>query len=91
MLIVADAVVDSPTCEGPTCEELPFDSRRIDYLPTQQEITEACAIIRKSWTLSERRRRFVGDEPPEEPFLRWRPPVIDTSYLRAVRCADIAM
>ncbi len=86
MLIVADAVADSPSCE-----ELPFDSRRIDYLPTQQEIAEACAIIRKSWTLSERRRRFVGDEPPEEPFLRWRPPVIDTSYLRAAHCGEIAV
>ena len=58
------------------------DLRRIDYLPSPEEITNACASIRASWSLSEKRRRFVGELMPEEPLASWRPPVIDTSHFR---------
>lgn len=59
------------------------DCRRIDYLPTPREIADACAAIRSTWTPSEKRRRFVGDEAPDEIALAWWPPVIDTSHFRA--------
>lgn len=58
------------------------DLRRIDYLPSPGEIADACASIRSEWTLSEKRRRFVGDQMPDEPDDAWRPPVIDTSHFR---------
>ncbi|MEN0111716.1 MAG: hypothetical protein AAF805_13440 [Planctomycetota bacterium] len=58
------------------------DVRRIDYLPTPAEIADACASIRNGWTISEKRRRFVGDLMPDEPDTAWRPPVIDTSHFR---------
>ena len=58
------------------------DLRRIDYVPTPSEIAEACASIRSSWSLSEKRRRYVGDQMPDEPEMVWRPPVIDTSHFR---------
>lgn len=58
------------------------DLRRIDYLPTPVEIAEACAEIRAGWTMSEKRRRFVGDQTPDEVDTLWRPPTVDTSHLR---------
>lgn len=58
------------------------DVRRIDYLPTPVEIAQACASIRATWTLSEKRRRFVGETMPDEPEKMWSPPVIDTSHFR---------
>ena len=58
------------------------DLRRIDYLPSPAEIADACASIRSAWTLSEKRRRFVGDLMPDEPDSVWSPPVIDTSHFR---------
>jgi hypothetical protein len=58
------------------------DLRRIDYLPSPTEIADACASIRQAWTLSEKRRRFVGDLMPDEPDSVWSPPVIDTSHFR---------
>lgn len=58
------------------------DLRRIDYLPSPDEIATACAAIRSAWTLSEKRRRFVGDLMPDEPDAAWRPPVIDTTHFR---------
>ncbi len=58
------------------------DLRRIDYLPTPEEIAQACASIRSAWTLSEKRRRFVGELMPDEPEMFWRPPVIDTTHFR---------
>ncbi|MGL4512520.1 MAG: hypothetical protein ACRCT8_05465 [Lacipirellulaceae bacterium] len=58
------------------------DLRRIDYLPTPTEIANACASIRSSWTLSEKRRRFVGELIGEGPDPLWRPPVIDTTHFR---------
>lgn len=58
------------------------DLRRIDYLPSPDEIAAACASIRSDWTLSEKRRRFVGELMPDEPESVWRPPVIDTSHFR---------
>ena len=61
------------------------DLRRIDYLPSPEEITNACASIRASWSLSEKRRRFVGELMPEEPLASWRPPVIDTSHFRVTQ------
>ena len=60
------------------------DLRRIDYLPSPDEIADACASIRQAWTLSEKRRRFVGDFMPDEPDSGWRPPVIDTTHFRMV-------
>jgi hypothetical protein len=60
------------------------DLRRIDYLPSPDEIADACASIRQAWTLSEKRRRFVGDLMPDEPDSAWRPPVIDTSHFRMI-------
>lgn len=58
------------------------DLRRIDFLPSPDEIANACATIRSAWTLSEKRRRYVGDLMPDEPESVWRPPVIDTSHFR---------
>lgn len=58
------------------------DLRRIDYLPSPTEIADACASIRSAWSLSEKRRRFVGDQMPDEPDYAWSPPVIDTSHFR---------
>ena len=64
--------------DGPVTDDL----RRIDYLPSPDEIAEACASIRSEWTLSEKRRRFVGELMPDEPDSVWRPPVIDTTHFR---------
>jgi hypothetical protein len=58
------------------------DLRRIDYLPSPGEIASACATIRSTWSLSEKRRRFVGELIGEGPDPVWRPPVIDTSHFR---------
>ncbi len=55
------------------------DMSRVGYLPTPEDIAMACATIRSEWTLSEKRRRFVGELMPDEPESVWRPPVIDTS------------
>ena len=73
------ATIETPVNEDPFAGE---DLRRIDYLPTPEEITQACASIRSSWTLSEKRRRFVGELMPDEPESVWRPPVIDTTHFR---------
>lgn len=59
-----------------------LDSTRIDYLPRPHEIRAACAIIRQTWTTSERRRRYVGPDVPDEISLPWHPPTIDTSCFR---------
>ncbi len=59
------------------------DIRRIDYIPTPAEIAGVCAEIRAGWTKSEKRRRFVGELPPEAfDDSVWAPPVIDTSHFR---------
>lgn len=59
------------------------DLRRIDYLPTPAEIAGVCAEIRSGWTLSEKKRRFVGELPAEaHEETCWAPPVIDTSQFR---------
>ncbi|MEQ8849043.1 hypothetical protein [Botrimarina sp.] len=60
------------------------DMRRIDYLPSPAEIAQACASIRSAWTRSEKRRRFVGDQLPDEQDSVWSPPVIDTSHFRVL-------
>ncbi len=65
------------------------DIRRIDYLPSPNDIAEACASIRSAWTLSEKRRRFVGEQMPDEPDTVWRPPVIDTSQFRMATAGRI--
>ncbi len=59
-----------------------LDSTRIDYLPSPCEIDAACASIRGTWTLNERRRRFVGPHLPDELPMPWQPPTIDTSSFR---------
>ncbi len=59
-----------------------LDSTRIDYLPSPNEIDEACALIRETWTQNERRRRFVGPDLPDELPIPWQPPTIDTSSFR---------
>lgn len=59
-----------------------LDSLRIDYLPSPGEIDQACASIRETWTMNERRRRFVGPELPDELPRTWQPPTIDTSSFR---------
>lgn len=61
----------------------PDDQRRIDYLPTPDEIRDACLSIRQGWTRSEKRRRFVGDDLPDDEERAWQPPLVDTSYFRA--------
>lgn len=68
------------------------DLRRIDYLPSPDDIADACASIKSSWTLSEKRRRYVGELMPDEPESVWRPPVIDTSQfqMNALRGVDNA-
>lgn len=58
------------------------DLRRIDYLPSPTEIAEACASIRGAWTRSEKRRRYVGTEMPDDMQAAWQPPVIDTTQFR---------
>lgn len=58
------------------------DLSRVGYLPTPEDIASACASIRSEWTLSEKRRRYVGDFMPDEPESVWRPPVIDTTHFR---------
>ncbi|MEM9186218.1 MAG: hypothetical protein AAGB00_06940 [Planctomycetota bacterium] len=59
------------------------DLRRIDYLPSPDEIVGVCAAIRSQWTKSEKRRRFVGELPAEAiDDTAWAPPVIDTSHFR---------
>lgn len=60
------------------------DTRRIDYLPSPDEIANACAAIRSAWTRSEKRRRFVGEQAPDDADSAWEPPVIDTSYFRVL-------
>ncbi|QDU59158.1 hypothetical protein [Aeoliella mucimassa] len=59
-----------------------LDSTRIDYLPSPHDIHAACEQIRENWTLSERRRRFVGPQLPEELPQPWQPPMVDTSGFR---------
>lgn len=56
---------------------------RIEHIPTCREIAEACAAIRSRWTPCEKRRRFVGAVVPDDDSLPWRPPVIDTLWLRS--------
>lgn len=73
------ATIEAPAKEDPFAGE---DLRRIDYLPTPEEIANACASIRSSWTLSEKRRRYVGDMMPDEPESVWCPPMIDTTHFR---------
>lgn len=59
------------------------ESRRVDYLPTRDEIARVCSEIKSGWTLHERRRRFVGEYQPEEgEALTWMPPVVDTAFFR---------
>lgn len=58
------------------------DLRRIDYLPSPSDIAEACQSIRDSWSISEKRRRFVGELPFDEEETLWRPPVVDTTHFR---------
>lgn len=59
------------------------DLRRIEYLPTPEEIAGLCAEIRSGWSRSEKRRRFVGELPAEAlGEIGWAPPVIDTSHFR---------
>lgn len=77
---LVDAALEDPYASGDNLGG--DDIRRIDYLPTPLEIAEACASIRSGWTLSEKRRRFVGEWMPDEVELGWRPPVIDTSHFR---------
>lgn len=48
------------------------------YLPTPNQITEACLMIRESWSAAEKRRRLVGYSQ-ELVDNRWQPPRIDTS------------
>ncbi|MCA9240782.1 MAG: hypothetical protein KDA37_11305 [Planctomycetales bacterium] len=77
----------------PVCQEISFGASamwidefidpRIEHVPTIAEIAEACAAIRSRWTPCEKRRRFVGAAPPDDDSCPWRPPVIDTSSLRA--------
>ncbi len=76
----------------PSDELIHLDSR-IDYVPTPFEIAQACEHIRGQWSLSERRRRFVGDQLPDEPFPAWHPPTVDTSLFRMStfrRTSDLA-
>ncbi|TWT96628.1 hypothetical protein Pla108_23970 [Botrimarina colliarenosi] len=70
-------------------EPITDDVRRIDYLPSPDEIADACASIRNQWTLSEKRRRYVGELMPDEPDSAWRPPVIDTSHFRLVSARGV--
>lgn len=46
------------------------------YLPTSNQITEACLRIRQTWSTAEKRRRLVGysDGRVEN---RWHPPQIN--------------
>mgnify|MGYP007073231353 CR=1 FL=1 len=54
-----------------------------EYIPTPLEISQACAAIRSHWSPRERQRRFVGRLIAHDYRLDWKPPVIDTSSLRA--------
>lgn len=59
--------------------ETNLDSRRIEYLPSPEDIVRECAVIRDGWTRNERRRRFLGSQLPDDLPAAWHPPVIDTS------------
>ena len=84
----ADALGENPYPSDATLAG--DDLRRIDYIPTPREIAKACASIRSRWTLSEKRRRYVGEVMPDEPETGWSPPVIDTSHFRvATGRADV--
>ncbi len=48
------------------------------YLPTPNQITEACSMIRETWSPAERRRRLVGYST-EMVESCWLPPRIDTT------------
>lgn len=48
------------------------------YLPTPNQITEACLTIRENWSQAEKQRRLVGYSQ-EVLECRWSPPRIDTS------------
>ena len=48
------------------------------YLPTPQQIADACLFIREQWSPAERQRRLVGQSYEPE-VLRWSPPRIDTT------------
>lgn len=86
MLVLDDALLDV------SFRDSSDDLRRIDYMPTPLEIAEACAAIRAQWTRTEKRRRFVGDDVPDDSEPAWRPPVIDTSCFRHVgRTGDAAV
>lgn len=63
---------------GPCADDL----RRIDYLPSPDDIASACESIRSAWSRNEQRRRFVGELVPDEQETAWSPPVIDTSQFR---------
>ena len=52
------------------------------YLPTPHQITEACLLIRESWSAAEKRRRLVGFSH-EMINRQWMPPRIDTSMCTA--------
>lgn len=76
-------MVATPRADAPRADERDFtgdDVRRIDYLPTPGDIAEACQNIRESWTLSEKRRRYVGKLIGDEDDAMWLPPVVDTSH-----------
>jgi len=55
---------------------------QVVYLPTPQQIAEACETLRQQWSPAEQKRRnarrWVGDGPAP-----WSPPCIDTSLCLA--------
>ncbi|MBX3427626.1 MAG: hypothetical protein KF688_18245 [Pirellulales bacterium] len=63
---------------------------RPEYLPTPREIARLCAVIRDSWSPSERRRRTVDRDLLIAHEPAWMPPTIDTaSCLARVRHAAL--
>lgn len=63
---------------------------RAEYLPTTWEIAAACEAIRATWSLSERRRRYLGGRLEDDPAPSWRPPLVDTAPLRSMAARGLA-
>ncbi len=57
------------------CARVAFPQPHRNPDPTEDEIREACAEIRKTWSPEETARRQVGPKPPETPIKTISAPV----------------
>jgi len=52
------------------------------YLPTKEEIEEACLEIQKTWDEHTRLKRRYGITQEEEDSVGWTPPVVNLNEIR---------